>query len=361
MDGSSCFAVDFKSDHFSDQPHSGLIVLRSRFDEWLARRVQDAIEESGLGEESFLATNVLVEEVLQRDGRVTGIRAGGEEFESHVVILAEGVNNLLTRQIGLQSAYVPADHMAVGVKEVIGLDRVVIEDRFQLDGLAGTAAEFVGDATSGVEGGGFVYTNRESLSVGLVLGMADLRDKRLKPYDVLTSFKEHPTIRDMVRGGTTVEYSAHAVSSGVMGHMPERYAADGVLLTGEAGHLLLNAGRAIQGMDYAMHSGILAAEAVLQAREDDDFSASSLARYEQALKSSYVWSDMTSFQGAVELLHDPAIRNAVPDLLCEFGREFFTIDNEPTARARKLFTQAVGHHSSLLELAKLGIRAMRHL
>ncbi|HLE56593.1 MAG TPA: FAD-dependent oxidoreductase, partial [Rhodothermia bacterium] len=130
LDRTSAFSVDFKSTHFDQVPYSGLIVLRSRFDKWLADQVQSVIDSGSHAESSFIATNVLVDEMIVKNGRVTGIRTGGESFHADVVILAEGVNNLLTRQLGLQSEYVPPKGMATGVKEVIRLDRKVLEDRF---------------------------------------------------------------------------------------------------------------------------------------------------------------------------------------------------------------------------------------
>jgi len=117
---------------------------------------------------------------------------------------------------------VPADHMLTGVKEIIRFDQAVLEDRFQLHGNSGMSNEFIGYATNGVEGGGFLYTNRDTISIGLVLGLKDLREKNQKPYDILNHFKTHPAIADMIRGGEVVEYSAHVVSSGDNRVMPKK-------------------------------------------------------------------------------------------------------------------------------------------
>lgn len=361
LDAQSAFSLDFKSAHYDETPYSGVTVLRAKFDEWLAGKVFEAIEASEQPDASFLATNILVEEVLQEDGKVVGIRTGDEKFYADCVILAEGVNNLLTRQVGLQSDYVPADHMALGVKEVIRFEQSVLEDRFQLSGLGGLSNEFVGAASEGVEGGGFLYTNRDSVSLGVILGMADLRAKGKKPYDILTTFKQHPAIADMIRGGEVLEYSAHAVSVGDMRVMPKELYADGVMLAGEAANLLLNSGKAIQGMDYAMRSGILAAETVVAAKARGDYSAASLKSYRTALENSYVLQDMRGYQDAVHLLHDPKMFGTVPDLICDFGRSFFTVTNEPTPKAPQQFRAAVKRHASYWDLVKLGFRAARAL
>lgn len=366
MDEGAMIGIDFKSDHFRQTPYAGITVLRSRFDRWLAERVQEAIDASAHPEESFLATNVLVEEVLREGDRVSGIRAGGDAFLADCVILAEGVNNLLVRQVGLQRQYVPAEGMAVGVKEVIGFDRKVLEDRFQLDGRSGFTLECVGAATGDeagviVEGGGFLYTNLESVSVGLVLGMADLRAKGLRPQDLLNRFKTHPALADMLRGGEVIEYSAKVVSTGDMKVMPREVFGDGVLVVGEAANLVLNAGRAIQGMDYAMRSGVLAAETVIEARRAGDFSAGFLAHYRRALENSYVLQDMRSFQDAVHLLHDPAMAQQLPRIACDFGRRFFTVDNTPAKKAFQILRDVRKQHTSLWDLVRLGARAARAL
>lgn len=361
MDEQSAFSVDFKSDHFSDTPYTGVTVLRAVFDAWLAGKVQEAIDASAHPDESFLATDILVEEVVQEDGRVTGIRAGEEVFHADCVIIAEGVNNLLTRQIGLEKEYVPGDHVAVGVKEVLKLDAGRLADRFQLNGRSGLTNEFVGSCSEGVEGGGFLYTNQDSISLGLVLGMNDLRDKEKTPYDVLNGFKAHPVVADMIRDAETVEYSAHVVSTGDIKGMPSEIYADGVMIAGEAAHLLLNAGKAIQGMDYAMRSGILAAETAVEAKKSGDFSASMMGNYRKALENSYVLQDMRTFQDAVHLLHRQEMFSTVPDLICDFGRQFFTIDSEPTRKASAMMRAAIKRHASYWDLVKLGLKGAKAL
>jgi electron transfer flavoprotein-quinone oxidoreductase len=359
LDEGASLAVDFKSDHFNETPYVGLTVLRSRFDAWLAGKVQEAIDASAHADESFLATDVLVEEVLLEDGRAVGIRAGDETFHADCVILAEGVNNLLTRQAGLQSAYVPAEGLAIGVKEVIRFDRKVLEDRFQLSEHSGLTTEFVGAATGGVEGGGFLYTNRDSVSLGLVLGMADLRKKGLKPYDLLNRFKAHPALADVLRGGEVLEYSAKVVSTGDMRVMPREIYADGLMVAGEAANLVLNAGRAIQGMDYAMRSGILAAETAIEAKKAGDFGAGFLKHYRQALENSYVMQDIRGFQDAVQILHSPALFDQVPRMACAFGREFFTVDNRRTRKAYQILRDVRRQHMGFWDVVRLGSRAAR--
>ncbi|MDX1586997.1 MAG: electron transfer flavoprotein, partial [Balneolaceae bacterium] len=302
-----------------------------------------------------------VDEVLMEDDKAVGIRTGGEEFYADSVIIAEGVNNLLTRQVGLQDDYVPANHVLTGIKEVIRYDQQQLEDRFQLSGKSGMSNEFVGYATDGVEGGGFLYTNKDTISIGLVLGLKDLREKEKSPHDILNHFKSHPVIADTIRGGEVVEYSAHVVSSGDMRIMPNKLYKDGLLICGEAANLLMNGGKAIQGMDYAMRSGILAAETIIDAKEQDDFSSNTMKTYRSALDESYVMKDMRGFQDVVQMLHQPEMYKDVPNLMCGFGKKFFTIDNKPTKKARELMSESVREHSSWWDLLKIGIKGAKSL
>jgi electron transfer flavoprotein-quinone oxidoreductase len=361
MDEQSSFSVDFKSSHFNEAPYTGVVVLRSKFDKWLAGKVEEAIAESDYAMDSFVAPNILVEEVLEEDGKVVGIRTGEDKFYADSVILAEGVNNLLTRQVGLQDKYVPADHMLTGVKEIIRFDQETLENRFQLNGRSGMSNEFVGYATNGIEGGGFLYTNKDTVSIGLVLGLKDLCEKEQTPYDVLNHFKKHPSVADMIRGGEVVEYSAHVVSSGDKRVMPEKLYKAGLMVCGEAANLLLNAGKAIQGMDYAMRSGILAAETITKAKEKKDFSELAMKAYQDALEDSYVMKDINNFQDAVHLLHDPFMVNKMPNLICDFGRNFFSIKNEPTKKARNMFRDSVKKHASYWDLVKIGAKGAKAL
>lgn len=361
MDDQSTFSVDFKSSHFNKTPYSGVVVLRSKFDRWLANKVQEEIDNSDYAMESFIATNIKVDEVLMEDDKAVGIRTGDEEFHADSVIIAEGVNNLLTRQVGLQDNYVPADHMLTGIKEVIRYDQKVLEDRFQLDGLSGMSNEFLGYATDGVEGGGFLYTNRDTISLGLVAGIKDMREKEKAPHEILNHFKKHPVIHDMIKGGEVIEYSAHVVSSGDKRVMPKELYKDGILLCGEAANLLMNAGKAIQGMDYAMRSGILGAETIVKAKERGDFSSQTMKEYKKSLKESYVMKDINNFQDAFHMLHNPEMFKDVPNLICDFGRKFFTIDSEPTKKSRQMLSESIKEHSSYWDLMKLGFKGAKSL
>ena len=127
----------------------------------------------------------------------------------------------------------------MGFKEIIELPPGVIQDRWHLNEGEGAAHLFMGSVTRGMLGGGFIYTNKDSLSLGIVVGMEHLRAghrSRWKSYKLLDAFKEMPQIKPLVDGGTTVEYSAHAIYEGGIAKMPKLF-GDGYLLVGDTAGL----------------------------------------------------------------------------------------------------------------------------
>ena len=160
MDPSSQMTVDFTSSELGEEGKDSYSVLRGPFDQWLAEKAEEAGAEYICG--------IAVEELIKDgSGRVTGVRAGDDEITAEVVILAEGTNSMLSERC-LGNARPEANQMAVGIKEVFELPSGVIEDRFLLPEGEGAAMLFVGDCTKGSVGGGFLYTNKESISLGLV-------------------------------------------------------------------------------------------------------------------------------------------------------------------------------------------------
>jgi electron transfer flavoprotein-quinone oxidoreductase len=349
-------SLDYKSDEFSKRPYNGVSVLRSRFDRWLGERCEAAMTASKYPEDSFLAPSILVDSLIEKDGKVCGIRCGDEEFFADCVILAEGVTNLLTRSTGLIKEEPDAGLVATGIKEVWQFDQDLLEAKFQLEGLDGVSNEFVG-CTQGVEGGGFLYTNRDSISIGLVLGLKALRESGIPVYDLLDQFKEHSSIRPILKGGKMVEYSAHVVPMGDIRLVPEKLYKDGVMVVGDAAGLLMNTGKSIEGMNMAMESGRQAALTVLQAKKIGDFSSATLKTYQEKLGECFVLKDMQAFQGAVQFLHNPMMFKAYPQLVNQIMQKLFLIDGQPKKKTRELIQEAISESDlSYFEIMKTAIR-----
>lgn len=254
-------------------------ILRSKFDRWFA----ETAEAAGV----MLITDILVEDLHMVDGKVCGIVAAGEVMEADMVILAEGVNGLLAQKLGMRGAN-SCDHVAVGVKEVITLSPEVINERFHLAEKEGVAWMINGfDQVCEA----FLYTNRDSVSVGVSMEVDKITQTEKSVPEMLEDFLEHSEIAPLLEGGTLAEYSAHLYPKGSKDRISRLY-GDGVLVAGDAAGFCVDFGDTLRGMDLAIETGRLAAETVIDALDQGDFSSEFLAKYQQLLEESSVYTIM---------------------------------------------------------------------
>lgn len=299
-------------------------VLRSRFDAWLTEQAEAAGAQ--------LITGIRVDNVVVQEGKVTGVEADGEIIESKVVILADGVNSLLAEKLGMAKR-VNAAQVAVGVKELIELPKSAIEDRFQLQGNEGAACLFAGSPTDGLMGGGFLYTNQNTLSLGLVCGLHHLQEAKKSVPQMLEDFKQHPAVAPLIAGGKLVEYAAHVVPEAGINMQPE-LVGDGVLIAGDAAGMCMNLGFTIRGMDLAVAAGEAAAKTVLSAMQHGDFSRQGLAAYRQHLENGPL-RDMRMYQRLPAFLDNPRMFTRYPEMAVGIARDLFTVDGSAPVPMRK--------------------------
>ena len=145
------------------------------------------------------------------------------------------------------------------MKESIALPKEVIDERFNVRGRDGVDIEIVG-GTGAVNGGAFVYTNLDTLAVGVVLKLPKLAAQQRRPEEIIAALKAHPAIAPLVEGGEVKEYSAHLIPEAGLAMMP-KMTGDGMLVAGDAAALCLAAGIWLEGVNFAMASGIAAGEA----------------------------------------------------------------------------------------------------
>jgi electron transfer flavoprotein-quinone oxidoreductase len=324
----------YKNFRNRERPHS-FSVLRARFDPWFAAQAIDV--------GALLVPETVVEELIVRQGRVVGVRTGREgDLYADVVVVCEGIGlgSRLLEQAGLKKP-LRSDQVAVAFKEVIALDPAVIESRFNCEPGEGATIECFGDGTRGLSGFMFIYTNRETLSVGggaLLSEMADIRlDRdelaRRSPNSLLNHFKAHPAIRPLLQGGETVEYLAKLIPEGGARGTPKVY-GNGYLVCGDAAMLSNPIHR--EGSNLAMESGRLAAQAVIEAKKKPD-PVASLSDYQRFLNRSWIMSDMKKYDGAVPLLErNPRMLNDYPRLLDRTLDEFFRVDGVSKREKQKL-------------------------
>jgi electron transfer flavoprotein-quinone oxidoreductase len=333
LNAGSSVGIDYQDTRLAD-PVNAVTVLRAKLDAWLGGKC----EEAGV----IVMPGVRVDRVLTEDApagtaartgngaagkRVVGVQAGDDELRARVVVAADGVNSFLARDAGLRHQD-PPNHLAVGVKSVVSLPRETIEARFNLTGDEGAALAVVGDCTEGVGGGGFLYTNTDSLSVGIVVRLDDLTAKKKVVTDIFDHFLEHRYIAPYLEGGELAEYGCHLVAEGGMAMIGE-IIMDGMVVVGDAAGLTLNTGLTVRGMDLAVASAVAAADGINAALDKDDTSKAALAGYREKFFASYAGQDMKTYAKAPAFLEHERMYKEYGELLADVLYGAFSLDTQP--------------------------------
>ena len=349
---SSFVNIDYWDKRLSE-PANAVTVLRAKLDAWLLEQC----EEAGV----TVMPGVKVDSLIVEGQQIVGVTAGEDELRAHVVVAADGVNSFIAQQAGIR-AKEPKKHLAVGVKSVIGLPRKVLEDRFNIRGNEGVAYAMVGDCTQGVAGGGFLYTNEESISLGVVMRLDDLEKSGLASSDVHDHMLNHPAIAPLLEDGTLLEYGCHLTIEDGPAMVAHDLTRPGLMIIGDAAGFTLNTGLTIRGMDLAAGSALAAAEAIEKAFQTMDFGQQLMDQYRALLDSSFVGKDMATYAKAPAFLERPRMYKDYGKLAAEVFYGIFNHDLTPRHHIRKVGLDAL--KASGLKLTQImgdvlaGIRAL---
>ncbi len=240
------------------------------------------------------------------------------------------------------------------------MPREAIESRFQLRDDEGVESIFVGAATGGQPGGGFLYTLRAGLAVGVIVRLDALAAGRTRPQDLLEAFKAHPAVASLVAGGTAREYSAHLIPEGGYAALP-RLVRDGFLVAGDAAGLVAVNGIHFEGMNLAIASGVAAAEAILEAQRHGDFSAASLEGYGRRLRNGFVLQDLRRFRRAAAFLGSPRLYHEYPEAACDFLERLYRPSPPAKTSLWRDLAGALRQRVSWTDLVQDGWRMLRSL
>jgi electron transfer flavoprotein-quinone oxidoreductase len=311
--------VDFRAEAWGEPPYNGATAYRPDFDHWLA----SVAEREG----AVLVCSTTVTGLARNSaGRVIGVHTDRPDGDllAPVVIACDGVNSFLAKEAGLYPE-VDASHYTLGVKETLALPRDVIDERFGVRGRHGVDIEILG-GTSGINGGGFVYTNLDTLSVGVVLKLPALAAQTRRPEEVIARLKAHPAIAPLVEGAELKEYSAHVIPEAGWSMLPT-LTGDGLLVAGDAAALCLAAGIWLEGVNFAMGSGRVAGRVAARALERGDLSARGLAGYRRALEDTFVLADHRKLRRVPGLVLSDRVQHQYPDLIANLVQRVFQVDN----------------------------------
>jgi electron transfer flavoprotein-quinone oxidoreductase len=348
----SSVSLTFENEDFDRPPYNGYTVFRPVFDNWLANQAVEA--------GATLLCECTVDNIVRKNGQIAGVTIKGREGElrSSIVIAADGVLSFLAEKAGLRRELRPQD-MGVGIKLLLGMPENMINERFHLVRDEGADISFVG-STGGIRGGSFLYTNLDTVSIGMVLHLDSLKTSAQAPYEVMDRLLQHPQVRKLVRGGELLEYSAHLVPEGGIKAMPSLY-TNGTMVVGDAAGLCYTNGINLEGINLAMTSGFLAAETAIEAIAAGDYSSRRLAAYKKNLYDNFVIKDMKTFKNAVGMMHMERLFTSYPQLLTGILEKLYRVDGTPRSRIFRLTRREVLKMLGLRGLVSDGIRIGRAL
>ena len=317
-------------------------VIRGKFDRWMAQKAKEA----GV----ILVEQTVVRELIKNGTKVVGVKTELEDYYADIVVLADGVNSLLAKQIKLRKEIETKD-VALSVKEVIKLDKETINQRFNVKDGEGVIGEIFGGSMLGVLGLGFMYTNVDSVTIGLGVTLDDLVENNYRPFEVLEKLKQHPTIAPLIEGGTLKEYSAHLIPEGGYNKVP-KLCDNGVMVVGDAAMLVNNLHW--EGTNLAMISGKLAAETAIEAFEKDDFSRKTLKNYEKKLQNSFIMKDLKTYRKLMPIAHErkKAFMSYYLKKINSFFEMFTTVDGIPKRENYHKFIKSIFSDRKFSELLK---------
>ncbi|WP_416211368.1 FAD-dependent oxidoreductase [Frankia sp. Cas3] len=354
LTGEQALSIDYRNQKWGRPPYNGATTLRPDFDAWFAGLAE---KDGATLVTSTVATGLLRDPVT---GRITGVRTDRPDgnLSAPVVIAADGVNSFLAKEAGLYPN-AGARHFTLGAKEVLSLPRGEIDARFGVRDREGVDIEILG-GTGGIAGGGFVYTNLDTISVGVVLSLPDLAASRRRPEEIIAELKAHPAIHPLVEGGELVEYGAHLIPEGGYDAMPA-LVGDGMLVTGDAAAMCLAAGIWLEGVNFAIASGAAAGQTAVEALDAGDTSARGLAGYRRRLESSFVLADHKKLRRAPALVLGERTQQRYPDLICGIVEDMFTVTNPRPKRGLVAIARARmrGSGVTLRDLVRDGTAALR--
>ena len=189
LDDNSFVGTHIRSEEYNKPPYNRYTILRAQFDKWFSSKVREA--------GALLICETTVSELIMDGDQVVGVqtdRVNGDVY-ADIVILADGVNSTLARKAGFHGE-IPAGNVALAVKEVLFMPEDTIRQRFNIGEESGVVIEMVGRITDGMMGTGFLYTNKESIAIGVGCMLSDFKanPNKTTPYALLEQMKRHPSI-----------------------------------------------------------------------------------------------------------------------------------------------------------------------
>lgn len=333
LDDTSFVGTHVRSADYDKPPYNRYTIMRAQFDKWFAGKVREA---GGL-----VINETTVDHLIMDGDHVVGVQCDREagDVYADVVVLADGVNSTLALKAGFHGE-LEAKNVALCVKEILFMPEETIRQRFNVGEDSGVVIEMVGAFSEGMMGTAFLYTNRESLTLGLGCVLGDFRNanpNRTAPYLMLEKLKRHPAIAPLIEGGEMKEYAAHLIPEGGFYAVPKVY-GNGWMIAGDSAGFVNAPHR--EGSNLAMASGRMAGETAIAAKAaGKGYSADVLKQYKAKLDDSFVMKDLHKYREMPAVLHrNPQFFGTYPGLVANAAKTMFTVDGvDKKSKEREIF------------------------
>ena len=188
------YSMDLTAAH-DYQTNFACSVLMTRLNSWFAKQSSETSQKYGGG----IIPGVHVKSITWNEkGRAIIQTDELDEFEVKAVIAADGVNSEVAEMVKARSKFTTSQ-LYQGVKIIVKLPETIINERFGVNSDEGAAHLFAGDVTLNHIGGGFLYTNYDTLSIGAVYHFDSLLNNPVEPSSLIDSLLKNPMISELIK------------------------------------------------------------------------------------------------------------------------------------------------------------------
>jgi electron transfer flavoprotein-quinone oxidoreductase len=192
--GSKIFGIDLTDLH-NYNTNFAYSVLMNKLTSWFGSLAFESAERQGGG----IVCGVHVKDIIWTPEGKTIVQTDElDEFQVKAIIAADGVNSEIAYFTGARDKFSP-DDVYQGVKVVVKLPEDIIDERFGINSNEGVAHLFAGDITLNHIGGGFLYTNRETLSLGAVYHYDSLVSNPVEPSLLVDTIIRNPFVSELIK------------------------------------------------------------------------------------------------------------------------------------------------------------------
>ncbi len=343
----SAVKTGYRGMEWETPPYNNYTVFRGKFDQWFATKCIEA--------GALIICETVVQECITKNNKVIGVKTDRPDGDIYadVVVLADGVNSLLSRDLGFHVEW-RKDEVALAVMEVLKMPAERIEERFNLDKGMGATIELFGDGTLGMVGTAFLYTNKDHISIGCGALLSQMSEKDVKPYELLEYIKQHPVIKPLLAGAEPCEYYAHLIPEGGYNSIP-KLVDNGVIVVGDAAQFVNGIHR--EGSNLGMTSGRFAAETIIRSKELGRFDKETLSYYQELIKESFISKDLKKYKTASKTLEkNPVFFNDYIPAVNEAMSEMFTVDGVSKSEKQKKIIKRFLKDKSIFGAAMDGLK-----